>query len=429
MTDDLGLPGRRELPPEVLDNLRMSLREGMGKPVRRRRPIVAAAAAAVVLVLAGALVTAVLIREPDRPGPVVANPDFSLDWPKAVAAMDRCWAAIQKRGRAADFPARDEWVPRFTVSPAWTQVTVVAITADDKPFFCETTLMTATVSDPAAVPVYTRGARTAALFATPAGTVAGIADPDWPKLEVTGKNDDSSSVMETAIFRPGNLFVHLGSMKVSRTTYSVGPTPGEQSRPNEYQAPYLLPPAPEPAVSSIDRPVSPVPERATPAGEFFKTCTEGASEALPDADAYQVGALLEVDDVKVVAARSGDRAVVCQGGIGYRAGQNEYYRTFPDLPKSPGAIHTLRTETVGRVDQDGNSVKPRNSYVGVVPEAAAVVKLDFGTGKTVDATVGAGTFGAWVPDDVSRDYENAKVGITVLDAAGAILHQGTLPLY
>ncbi|WP_409497017.1 hypothetical protein [Amycolatopsis sp. cmx-11-12] len=428
MTDDLGLPGRRDLPPEVLDNLRMSLREGMGKPARRRWPIVAAAAA-VVLVLAGALVTTVIIREPDGTGPVVANPDFSLDWPKAVTAMNRCWAAVQSEGRAASFPDRDEWVPRFTVAPAWTSVTVVAVMADDKPFFCETTLMTATVSDPDATPTYTQGGRTAALLMTRTGTIAGVVDPGWPKLEVTGRNPDSSSVVETSVFRPGNLFVHLAQMKPSMTSYAVGPTPGEQSRPPEYQAPYFLPPAPEPAASSLDQPVSPVPERAMPSGEFFNTCTRGASEVLPDEDAYKAGALLEGEDVRVVVARLGDRAIVCQGGLGYRDGKTEYYRIFPDQPNPSTSVHTLRAETVGGVVRNGEEVKPRNAYVGVVPEAAAAVKLDFGPGGKVDATVAEGTFAAWQPDNVSEDYPNAKVGITVLDAAGAVLHQGTLPLY
>ncbi|RSM54213.1 hypothetical protein DMH03_35825 [Amycolatopsis sp. WAC 01376] len=426
MTDDLGLPGRRELPPEVLDNLRMSLREGMGKPVRRRWPIVAAAAA-VVLVLAGALITTVLIRKPDGQGPVVANPDFSLDRPKAEEAMNRCWAVVQSEGRAASFPARNEWVPRFTVvSPP---VTVVAMMADGNPFFCETTLMTATVSDPNAVPAYTDGARTAALLMTRAGTVAGIADPDWPKVEMTGQNEASLSTRDIPVFRPENLFVHIAPMKPSRTTYAVGPTPGEQSRPLGYHAPYALRPAPEPAASRLDKPVFPVPDRATPAGEFFNTCTRGASETVSDEDAYRIGAYLEGQDVGVVVARLGGQAIVCQGGFGYGDGKTEYYRVFPDQPRSAGPVRTLQAETVGRVDRNGNPVPVRNTYLGVVPDAAAGVKLDFGTGTTIDATVADGTFAAWVPDGVSQDYEHARVGITVVDAAGGLLYQGALPLY
>ncbi|EMD23368.1 hypothetical protein [Amycolatopsis azurea] len=425
MTDDLGLPGRRELPPEVLDSLRMSLREGMGKPVRRRWPVFAAAAA-VVLVLAGALVATVVIREPDRPGPVVANPDFSLDWPKAVAAMDRCWAAVQSGSRAASFPARDEWVPQFTVT-SW-EITVVAVMAGGKPLFCETTLMTATVSDPDAAPPYTHGG-TAALLMTRSGTVAGVVDPEWPKLEVSGQNEASSSLRDIPVFRPGNLFVHIAPMKPSRTTYAVGPTPGEQSRPLHYRAPYLLRPAPEPAATVLDKPVFPVPDRATPAGEFFTTCTRAASEALSDDDAYEVGALLEGEDVGVVVARLGGRTIVCQGGLGYGDGKTAHYAVMYDQPKTAEPVHTLRTETVGRVDRNGVATKPQNAYLGVVPDAAVAVKLDFGTGKTIDATVAGGTFAAWFPDGVSQDYEHAKVGITVLDAAGNVLHQGTLPLW
>ncbi|HET6288251.1 MAG TPA: hypothetical protein VFG15_16075 [Amycolatopsis sp.] len=56
--------------------------------------------------------------------------------------------------------------------------------------------------------------------------------------------------------------------------------------------------------------------------------------------------------------------------------------------------------------------------------AAVGVKLDFGTGKTIDATVADGTFGVRMPDGVSQDYERAGKS-----AAGATLHQGTLPLY
>ncbi|KFU83211.1 hypothetical protein SAMN04489729_3941 [Amycolatopsis lurida] len=426
MTDDLGLPGRRELPPEVLDNLRMSLREGMGKPERRRWPI-AAAAAAVVLVLAGALVTTVLIREPDRQGPVVANPDFSLDRPKAEEAMNRCWAALQTRGRAASFPARDAWVPQFTVAPSWTSVTVVAVRAGDKTFFCETTSITVTVSDPDTVPSYATGTKTAALLTSHAGTVAGVADPGWEKMEIFSRTADSTASSEVPIFRNGNLFVLLSQSKPSRTTYSVGPYTG-QPGDGVTVAPHALRPAPEPAVTEIDRVPPVVPDRGTPAGEFFQTCVEGAAEPLPDVDVYETGTLLEGDDVKVVAARLGDRFVVCQGGLGYRDGTSEYYRLFSDQTTERRPVRKLSTETLGGSEQ-GGADSAKNPFIGIVPRTATTVKLDFGAGKKVDATVTDGTFAVWRPESTEAMDPNAQVGVVVLDAGGKTLHEGTLPLY
>ncbi|WP_340684591.1 hypothetical protein LCL61_40290 [Amycolatopsis coloradensis] len=426
MTDDLGLPGRRELPPEVLDNLRMSLREGMGKPERRRWPI-AVAAAAVVLVLAGALVTTVLIREPDRQGPVVANPDFSLDRPKAAEAMNRCWAAIEKKGRTADFPARDEWVPQFTTTPTWTSITVVAVRAGDKTFFCETTSITVTVSDPNASPPYAAGTRTAALLMTRAGTVAGVADPGWDKMELFGRTADSTASSEVRLFRNGNLFVEVARSKPSTTTYSVGPYTGE-SDDALTDAPHVLPPAPEPVVTEIDRVPPAVPIRDTPAGEFFKTCVAGASEPLPDEDAYELGTLLEGDDVKVVTARLGDRVAVCQGGLGYRDGTSEYYRVFEDLTAERPPVRKLSTETLGAAEQGGTG-NAQTPFIGVVPRTATTVKLDFGAGKKVDAAVTEGTFAVWRPELPGAMDPNAQVGVVVLDAAGKTLHEGTLALY
>ncbi|WP_037315861.1 hypothetical protein [Amycolatopsis orientalis] len=426
MTDDLGLPGRRELPPEVLDNLRMSLREGMGKPVRRRWPIVAAAAA-VVAVLAGALVTTVLVRDPDVPGPAPANPDFALDLPKAIPAMDRCWAAIRAQNRTAGFPAREEWVPQFTVVPSWTSVTVVAVKAGDKVFFCETTEMTVTVSDPNAAPSYAAGTKAAALLMSRNGTVAGVADPGWTGMEIFGRAADFTVTSDVKVFRNGNLFVELSQFKPSRTTYSVGPYTGEPGD-GVNVAPYGLPPAPEPAVTSIDRPPPSVPGRDTPAGEFFRTCVAGATETLPDEDGYQAGTLLEGDDVKVVVGRFGERSVVCQGGLGYREGTSEHYRVFADTNTDPRPVNKLRTETLGGSEQ-GLPGRAKNPFIGTVPRTAATVKLDFGAGKKVDAAVTEGTFAIWRPDGIDTENPDAQVGVVVLDAAGAMLHQGTLPLY
>ncbi|OXM49855.1 hypothetical protein [Amycolatopsis alba] len=426
MTDDLGLPGRRELPPEVLDTLRMSLREGMGKPPRRRWPVVAVAAA-VVLVLAGALVTTVLIREPDGPA-VASDPDFALDLPKAIPAMDRCWAAIQKQNRTANFPARDEWVPQFTVAPYWTPVTVVAVKGGDKVFFCETTLITVTVSDPAAAPLYATGTKTAALLTSRYGTVAGVADPGWEKMVIYSRTADGTGSTDVNVFRNGNLFVMISQSIPSRTTYSVGPYPGAPGDGSGV-GPYALRPAPDPAVTDIDRIPPSVPARDTPAGEFFNTCVRGATEPLPDEDAYEVGTLLEGDDVKVVVARLGDRAAVCQGGLGYHDGKSEYYRVFQDMDAraDPRPVRTLFAETLGAAEQ-GGSGRGKTPFIGIVPQAAATVKLDFGAGRKVDAVVTAGTFAVWRPEDVNPADPNAKVGIVVLDAAGKTLHQGTLPL-
>ncbi|MEU9688565.1 hypothetical protein [Amycolatopsis japonica] len=426
MTDDLGLPGRRELPPEVLDNLRMTLREGMGKPARRRWPIVAAAAA-VVLVLAGALVATVVIREPDGQGPVVANPDFSLDWPKAVTAMDRCWAAIEKKGRAASFPARDEWVPQFTTAPSWTSITVVAVRAGDKVFFCETTAITVTVSDPDASPSYSAGTKAAALLMTRAGTVAGVADPGWDKMELFGRTADTTGSTEVRVFRPGNLFVEISQSKPSSTTYSVGPYTGD-SNDAVTDAPHVLLPAPEPVVTDIDRIPPVVPIRDTPAGEFFKTCIAGASEPLPDEDVYEIGTLLEGNGVKVVTARLGDRVVVCQGGLGYRDGTSEYYRVFADLAAERPPVRKLSTETLGAAEQ-GGSGNAQTPFIGVVPRAATTVKLDFGAGKKVDATVTEGTFAVWRPELPGAMDPTAQVRVVVLDAEGKTLHEGSLSLY
>ncbi|RSN13126.1 hypothetical protein DMC63_27640 [Streptomyces sp. WAC 05977] len=426
MTDDLDLPGRRELPPEVLDNLRMSLREGMGKPERRRWPVVAAAAA-VVLVLAGALVTTVLIREPDGQGPVVANPDFSLDWPKAEEAMNRCWAALQSRGRAGGFSSREEWVPQFTVAPSWTSVTVVAVRAGDKTFFCETTSITATVSDPDAAPSYATGTEAAALLTSRAGTVAGVADPGWEKMELFSRTADSTASSEVPIFRNGNLFVVLSQSKPSRTTYSVGPYTGEPGD-GVNVAPHGLRPAPEPAVTVIDRIPPAVPDRSTPAGMFFQTCVEGATEPLPDVDVYETGTLLEGGDVKVVVARLGDRFVVCQGGLGYRDGTSEYYRVFTQPDAAPRSVGKLSTETLGGSEQ-GGAGSAKSPFIGIVPRTAATVKLDFGAGKKVDAVVTDGTFAVWRPELPGAMDPNGQVGVVVLDAEGKTLHEGTLPLY
>ncbi len=429
MTDDLGLPGRRELPPEVLGNVLASVREGMGKPVRRRWPVVAAAAA-VSLVLAGALASTAVIRDTDSVA--TSGSDFTLDLAQAKAGLDRCWAAVQEQGKAASFPDRADWVPLFTKDGSHGTAAVVAAMAGDKPFFCETTETTVTVTDPNATPAYAPGTKTGALLMSSNGTIAGVANPEWQVLDLTGRSDDGPNfASEAKVYRHGNLFVEQNNSRPGRTTYAFGPNTGDRKlgERGAYEAPHILPAAPEPAVSIYDRPY-PEPNWATDGGMLMTECLVNSAELLIDAHAYHTRTLLTDGDFRVVVARFGEKVVVCQAEPGFNGETWPRYRLFPDLnTPPPGPARKLKTESLGGPEKTGNEGSvARNPFIGVVPREAAKVSLLFGPGLGVDAPVTDGTFAVWTPPGANLVDPMAPVAIIARDAAGKIIYEGSLPI-
>ncbi|AIJ22912.1 hypothetical protein [Amycolatopsis methanolica] len=273
------LPPHRELPPEVRGRMRATVRAGI--PPRRGRALVAGTA--VIVLVAGVLVGAQFFRSS---APVPAG---------SAGVDDRCWAAIESAGKTGQVPPREEW--RTTGSRALGDDVVTSYLAGGRPVFCETTATTVTVSDPAAEPAYAAGSRTGLLLYTGTGLAAGVADPSWPRIELS-LPDGLGITVEPVTPETGVLTAFTATDPATTTLWAGMSVQGQQTRPGPRVE---LPPAPAPLVSVIDRPG----DRTSPAGRALGECLAALPAPPTDADGYQPGSLLEHGPYRVVLGQRG----------------------------------------------------------------------------------------------------------------------------
>ncbi len=416
MSDDLGLPPRRELPDDVRDRLRAEVRRDMAK---RRMPRVWYAAAAAVLVLAaGAVVATQAFRQQPVAGP---PPDpgnrLTLDLEVATSSLDRCWAAVQAAGKTDRVPPRAEWVPLFTeVEQA---AAVVAATAAGKPMFCETTETTVTLSDPAATPAYAPGTHTGLLLHSAIGTVAGIVDPGTAPAFLGSRTESGDNMSQSIRPSPaGGQFVAMTRTALWTTTLSIEspPAPGATVLP---QPPHWL-------VMAVDRPVT--AERTSPAGRALGECLATSEEVVPDEAAYVPGPLLETGDFHVVMGRRGDRVVVCETQPDYQRPGTAKSRAFPDFtgPQTSPA-RTLTVDTLGHPESGAPEGVARHPFVAALPLTATKATIDFGIGTSAEADVVDGMVAAWIPQNIGLTPE-ATAHVQARDAQGKVVYDGSLRL-
>src|SRR3954469_16147033 len=172
------------MPPEVRDRLRRRLWRDLDRPAkfrvgRVRAPLAAAAAAAGVAVLAaGAVIIAHAAPTAHEAGPVMPPPTSAAtvsptsDTSRADTELDRCVNAVKASPQHDAYPDRPEWSVSFTTEMSGVDVTAARV--DGRPVFCESTLTSVSVSNPAIDPVYASGSSTGVLFASSNGTVAGV---------------------------------------------------------------------------------------------------------------------------------------------------------------------------------------------------------------------------------------------------------------
>jgi len=419
MSDELGLPPRRELPDDVRMRLRAAVRQDMAK---RRPSRVWYAAAAVVVLAVGAIVATQVIRHQPVAGPAQAPPPsqddpnpLTLDVQVATSSLDRCWAAVQAAGKTDRVPPREEWVPLFTT--VMQADSVVAVTADGKPMFCETTETTVTLSDPEATPAYAPDTRTGLLLHSATGMVGGILAPDGYGLFLDSRTEDGDNMSQAIYFSPvTRQFVVVTASDPARTTLTIN----RQTQVGEK----TLPAAPPPLLSVVDRPVT--ADRTSPAGRALGDCLAAAElDAVADAAAYAPGPLLETDEYRVVLGRYGNRFAVCTTEPDYRRPGKTRTRAFSDGfgPQT----RTLMVDTLGHPQRGAPPGKARRPFAAVLPPAAVKATVDFGSGASTEAGVVDGMVAAWAPAN-AKVLPETSVHVTARDAKGAVVYDGTLPL-
>lgn len=242
--NDLELPPRRTLAPEVRDRIRTAVHADTHRSRPRHRAPLSVAAAVTVLV-AGAVVIGQTSNTPDgsragaTPPPPTAtvpgtDPELTVTQPNAQSEedLDRCWEAVQASQRAEEFGPRSTWQPVFTVTRARPTganalLRVTAFLTDDgDPEFCELADLEgpdsavpwiATVSDPSAEPISlaTSGsADVSGLFYSRTGMLAGVAPGvDSLRFDQTNLHPDTGMPVHStrpAVFQDGLFVVEVG---------------------------------------------------------------------------------------------------------------------------------------------------------------------------------------------------------------------------
>jgi hypothetical protein len=401
MTNELHLPARRALPPEVRDRMRAGVTAGLGRRTPRRGRVLAVAAA-VVLLVAGAAVVTQFARS--RPGEVpVSSGNLT------TSTLDRCWAAVQTAGKTDRVPARRQWAAVSTAEQG--DDVVVAFTAGGKPMFCETTATTVTLSNPEAKPAYAPGSRTWLLLYTGTGLVAGVADPSWAQVELSMPGGLGISV--TDVTTPTHQFSSFTQTDPATTRLWAGRAVARQETRLYPRA--ALPPAPAPLFSLTDRPG----DRSSPAGMALGACLAGVAQPPADRDAYQPGVLLQDGVYQVVLGRTAGHTVACTAEPGPAGTSYHLY-----LDTFIGQSIPVRRLAVPGLGPAGAKVP----FVGIVPPSTASLKGDFSIGTPVDVPVVNGTFAIWLPPGAKPLAPDGTVWVLALDDRGASLFNGYVPL-
>lgn len=404
MTDELQLPARRELPPQVRRRLRATLHARFAREAGPRGRMLAVAAA-VVLLVGGAALGPQLFRPRPAQMPVGAvHPETST--------IDRCWMAAQTAGKANLLPDRAEWITTYTT--ALGDDVVVAFTAGGKPMFCEATSTTVTLSDPDATPAYAPGSHTGLLLYTGTGLVAGVADPGWARVELSMRDGLGVTVSDVnKATRQFSSFT-LTDPKTTRL-WAERLDDGQKMRTWPRAE---LPPAPPPLFSVTDR----TGDRSTPAGKALGACLAGLAQPPVDGNAYQPGALLEDGPYQVVLGRSTAHTVACTAEPDPNNPATTSYRLYRDT--FIGQSIPVRRLSVPGLGPDGAKIP----FVGIVPPSGASMIGDFALGKAVDIPVVNGTFAIWLPAGAKPVDPDGTVWVRTLGDHGMALFNGSVPL-
>ncbi|WP_018682299.1 hypothetical protein [Actinokineospora enzanensis] len=317
-------------------------------------------------------------------GPVVvAGVSAPLDKDSVAEQLERCWDTVRQSGSVARFPARDQWQASFQVSSPL--VTVTAVKAGGKPFFCETTRATVHVTAPDQPPATIPGTATGALLASSNGPLAGVLDPAWPAVRVAVDAPSRDGEEGDAIVKDG-MFVFLpgltGKVRVQAPDGTFLP----------------LPKPADPAVST----------RTLPDADEGKLrdCIRAARDftVIVDEGTWSPGAAVEADGQRIVFAVNDAGVSVCVNQK-VRAGFGSYLTTAPvTKPALLGIMPSLAGRPV---------------MAGVVPPNAARTELIMPDGETVQADTARGTFVALLPEE-----SDGKVRCKVYDAADNLLYDG-----
>jgi hypothetical protein len=316
---------------------------------------------------------------------------------------------LRKQGKTGQFPARKHWQPVFNKS--FGQFKVVAARADGKPLFCETTHTTATLSDVNAAPVYASDSSTGAVLITKLGIIAGVVDPSWRGIwlrRVTGPNQWQTP----AITKDGLFLFRRPDVTADPAEVEVGEAPGSDGTPG----PWLeLPPAGSPAVSLVDRPAVPAPDRTSTRGQLLGDCLTAAAQTtvVMDTESWAPGAMLQTGGDHLVMARNADGFSSCWQ-IGGKTGFDGYRaeRAAADDP-NPATMETLEVP--------GGLV-----WAGTVQQNCTHMQVTLAKSGVVEADVANSTFAVLIPSSDIGPGNPKTPNVKLFDLNNRVIYEGPL---
>ncbi|MBV9847619.1 MAG: hypothetical protein JOZ47_21475 [Kutzneria sp.] len=453
MSDELiPLPPHRPMPPEVKERIRERVRLDTSATVLRfspRRAPVLAAAAVIVLIAAGAVVTASIrdtghgiaagpsstaVSPPWRPRDSATTSNVHVHYadPDDLA---RCWSATRRSPTPTLYPDRSKWVPE--ISMASLGYTVVIVSADSKPIFCQLSPSKVMLSVPGAEPRPDARSGVQLLYVGPGGTLGGVIRSEFSGVDVAikspnGKEGESGpAITEDGIFlRPPDTFVPGSHVELSGMAEDNGRERKAVTVQLSSVSEYGL-------TTVVDRDL-PQGERGSPEGRRLGQClAQGPAHGVapPDPGLWQPGPAIVVDDnTWIQTGTSGPLMGACTSfgqprdavflpvnkfDSGYLSSTTFTVQGVLDSPASDDLIPGTKTIMKSRID----------GFWGQLIGDGAALSLTFPNGTTVNAEVRNGIFVVPLrPPFIQDNRTPAKVIVIVRDAKGTEINRSDFPL-
>ncbi|MCK2245478.1 MULTISPECIES: hypothetical protein [unclassified Crossiella] len=446
MDDKFELPPRRELPEDIKDRMRATVRMRMDdpefEPQGRGRRFLAAAAAIMVVAVGAAVVVQSAQDEgaandpstttsPSQTGGFQAGNQATAD----PALVDRCWRAAMLSPQAARYPKRrEEWMGGRQMT--WGGVKQVGLRLGQLIAGCEVSETTVWLSDPQTPLAPDDPTQVKMMMMTPNGGSALNVRAGVGKV-VVGV-DQSARGGAPYSLEPYDMFYGVRSGEPrqlpggARIHVGVEDLETRKFRDVRYEQ------VPAPMVTVVDQP-KPPGERTSQAGKKLAECitTERTKRFNPlvDAELLVPGAYAEypASGQWTVVGRYQDQVVTCSWDRADGSYRMEMDRWGYALTPEPANEFVRYTDVIqfdeNRVPEKDRRKDQLAGFAGAVAEQVAELSLNLPNGKPMRVTVAKGTFIAYLdgPPMTSEEMKLDRATYVAKDAKGKVLGSG--PLY
>ncbi|MCO1578584.1 hypothetical protein M8C13_22785 [Crossiella sp. SN42] len=449
MDDKFELPPRRELPEDIKDRMRATVRMRMDDPRfepegRGRRFI--AAAAAILVVAVGAAVVVQSVQDDHAANDAketTTSPNPTEGFQSGNQAMadrslvDRCWRAAMASPQAERYPKRrEEWMGGRQMN--WGQVRQVGLRLGRQVAACEASETTVWLSEPQTPLAPDDPTPIRLMMLTPNGGSAVNVRSGVGKT-VVGV-DQSARGGKVAALEPFDVLYGVrvgeprqlpGGAKVHVGTQA----PGEQYKFNDVEYPNPQ----GPLVTVLDRPLPPA-ERTSVAGKKLAECITNERtkhfDPMVDAELLVPGAYVEYTAKNgrqqwAVAARYKGRTATCSWETRFKDYRMNIGHSFhKPLEESADVISfgdPLQVDEGQPPGKESWTISP--GFSGSVSEQAAELSMKLPNGKQLNVTLKNGTYIAMVPGEPVRwsEIDIPRITYEAKDVTGKVIGSG--PLY